>query len=320
MRSWTFLFLCNLMWALQFTCIKLVQDQVGAMFTVWGPMTLATIMLYPLIRAERRGISKPRPRSDIVVYLVLALLGVFPGQVLVTWGTRISTASNAAIIMLAIPPCTAVFAFLFLHERMTAVRWLSFAIALIGVVLCSQTDLRNMNLGSAYLTGNLLILSGALGSAFYNSYGKKMLERYSPMEMLFYTYVALFFLILPVVVTEERSVFANIPHFTASTWTGLILLTVFHNFFSMVLFLKALQQVEATQAALSNYLITFFGVPIAALWLGEKMSMASVAGGVLVLVSTILITLLAPSEHVQREGPMCEKLAAPAGQDGIGMS
>src|SRR5215467_9268700 len=115
------------------------------------------------------------------IYLVLALLGVFPGQVLVTWGTRISTASNAAIIMLAIPPCTAVFAFVFLHERMTAVRWVSFAIALTGVVLCSQTDLRNMNMGSAYLMGNLLILSGALGSAFYNSYGKKMLERYSPM-------------------------------------------------------------------------------------------------------------------------------------------
>src|SRR6266436_2601057 len=128
MRSWIFLFLCNLMWALQFTCIKLVQDQVGALFTVWGPMTLATLMLYPLIRRERAAAgARPRPRSDILIYLLLALLGVFPGQVLVTWGTRMSTASNAAIIMLAIPPCTAVFAFLFLRERMTLVRWLSFA-------------------------------------------------------------------------------------------------------------------------------------------------------------------------------------------------
>src|SRR2546426_4231670 len=53
MRSWFFLFSCNLMWALQFTCVKLVQDQVGSLFTVWGPMTLATLMLYPLIRSER---------------------------------------------------------------------------------------------------------------------------------------------------------------------------------------------------------------------------------------------------------------------------
>jgi EamA-like transporter family len=55
----------------------------------------------------------------------------------------------------------------------------------------------------------------------------------------------------------------------------MILLTVIHNFLSMVLFLKALQQVDATQAALSNYVITFFGVPIAALWLGEKLGAAA---------------------------------------------
>ena len=46
-RSWFLLFSCNLMWALQFTCVKLVQDQVGPVFTVWGPMTFATRMLYP---------------------------------------------------------------------------------------------------------------------------------------------------------------------------------------------------------------------------------------------------------------------------------
>lgn len=295
MRSWIFLFLCNLMWALQFTCIKLVQAQVGSLFTVWGPMTLATVMLYPLVRAERRSkLAADRRKSDVLVYLMLALLGVFPGQVLVTWGTRLSTASNAAIIMLAIAPCTAFFGFVFLRERMNRIRWISFGIAIAGVLLCSRTDLRNMNLGAAYLAGNLLVLSGTLGSAFYNSYGKKMLQRYSPMEMLFYTYLAMFAILLPLVIAGERDVLARVPQFTASTWTGLILLTVFHNFLSMVLFLTALRKLEATQAALSNYLITFFGVPIAAIWLGERLNAAGIIGGVLVLASTLLITLWAP--------------------------
>ncbi len=317
MRSWIFLFLCNLMWALQFTCIKLVQDQVGALFTVWAPMTLATVMLYPLIRRERVGKRKPRPKSDVLIYLLLAVLGVFPGQVLVTWGTRLSTASNAAIIMLAIPPFTAVFAFLFLRERMTRVRWISFAIALAGVLLCSQTDLRQMSFGSAYLAGNLLILSGALGSAFYNSYGKKMLERYSPMEMLFYTYLVMFAVMLPLVLVQERSVVASIPHFTASTWIGLILLTVIHNFLSMVLFLKALQTVDATQAALSNYLITFFGIPIAAVWLGEKLGAASMIGGLLVLMSTLVITLWAGSANPAGESDVGSASAIAAPQENL---
>ncbi len=101
MRSWLLLFSCNFMWALQFTCIKLVQDQVESLFTVWGPMTLATIMLYPPVRLESRtDASRERGASDILIFLLLALVGVFPGQVIITWGTRMSLASNAALLML----------------------------------------------------------------------------------------------------------------------------------------------------------------------------------------------------------------------------
>ncbi len=293
MRSWFFLFSCNLMWALQFTCIKLVQDQVGSLFTVWGPMTLATLMLYPLVRSERKDdhYNKKRNKKDILVYFLLAALGVFPGQVIITWGTRISLASNAALLMLTLPVSTAVLAFIFLGERMTWIRWVSFAMAIAGVILCSGIDFRSLNLGTSYLFGNILIFLGTLGSAFYNSYGKKMLERYSPMEMLFFTYLAMFVIMTPLVLVQERQVFAHILGFTLRTWVGLILLTFFHNYLSMVLFLKALKQLDAIQAALSNYLVTFFGVPIAAIGLGEKLTLLAIIGGLMVLGGTLAITL-----------------------------
>jgi drug/metabolite transporter (DMT)-like permease len=301
-RSWIFLFSCNLMWALQFTCIKLVQDQVGPLFTVWAPMTLATVMLYPLIKAERKA-SHARSRRgwrDVVLFFILAFIGVFPGQVLVTWGTRLSLASNAALLMLTLPVCTAVLAFLLLGERMTPVRWISFGLAILGVLFCSNFDLGELNFGKGFLFGNVLIFSGVLGSSFYNSYGKKVLERYSPMEMLFCTYAAMFVIMTPLVLSQERGVFTMIPTFTVQTWTGLALLTFFHNYLSMVLFLKALKQLDAIQAALSNYLITFFGLPIAAIWLGERLTLMAIAGGILVLGSTLLITIYDELRKPQR--------------------
>jgi len=292
MRSWLLLFSCNFMWALQFTCIKLVQDQVGSLFTVWGPMTLATVMLYPLVRLESKSVkSSDRRSSDILIFLLLAVVGVFPGQVLITWGTRMSLASNAALLMLTLPVSTAFLAFLFLHEKMTPVRWVSFGLAIIGVVMCSDIDFRTLNFGKGYLYGNVLIFLGTLGSAFYNSYGKKILERYSPTEMLFFTYLAMFVVMTPLTLAQEPGVFANIPHFSLQTWIGLALLTFFHNYLSMVLFLKALKQLDAIQAALSNYLITFFGIPIAAIWLKEKLTFLAIIGGVLILGSTLLITV-----------------------------
>ena len=292
MRSWLFLLSCNFMWALQFTCVKLVQDQVGSLFTVWGPMTLATLLLYPWVRLDEHRTEKRDWRnSDILVYLLLAVVGVFPGQVLITWGTRMSLASNAALLMLTLPVSTAFLAFIFLHERMTAIRWISFGLAIIGVLMCSDIDFRSLNFGKGYLYGNVLIFVGTLGSAFYNSYGKKMLERYSPTEMLYFTYLAMFFVMTPLTLAREPKVFAAIPHFTVQTWIGLALLTFFHNYLSMVLFLKALKQLDAIQAALSNYLITFFGIPIAVIWLKEKLTPLAIIGGVLILGSTLLITV-----------------------------
>ncbi len=292
MRSWLLLFSCNFMWALQFTCIKLVQDQVGPLFTVWGPMTLATVMLYPLVRSDSKSSdSRDRRSSDILIFLLLAVVGVFPGQVVITWGTRMSLASNAALLMLTLPVSTAVLAFIFLHEKMTLVRWVSFGLAIIGVVMCSDIDFRTLNFGKGYLYGNALVFLGTLGSAFYNSYGKKILERYSPTEMLFLTYAAMFVIMTPLTLAKEPGVFAAIPHFSFRTWIGLALLTFFHNYLSMVLFLKALKQLDAMQAALSNYLITFFGVPIAAIWLKEKLTSLAIIGGVLILGSTLLITV-----------------------------
>jgi drug/metabolite transporter (DMT)-like permease len=288
--SWLLLIICNMMWALQFTCIKLTQDQVGPYFTVWGPMLFATVLLAPFALKDYKKSGK-RLR-DVLVFIQLALLGVFPAQVLMTWGTQYSLASNAAILTLSLPVITAFFAFLILKEKMNRLRWVSFAIAIIGVILCSTGDVSKMNFSSAYALGNILIFLAIIGNAYYNVGIKKIAERYTEMELLFYTYVVMVILLTPLVLYFEQDVFARITSFTAQTWTGMTLLTLFHNFLSMILFFKALKALDAIQVALSNYLITFMGLPVAAIWLGEKLNNQAIVGGVLVLVSTLIITIV----------------------------
>lgn len=288
--SWLLLFACNLMWSLQFTCIKLTQDQVGPYFTVWGPMLLSTIFLAPFaLNNFKKGGKKFR---DIIIFGQLALLGVFPAQVLMTWGTQYSLASNAAILTLCLPVITALFAFLLLKEKMNKIRWISFIIAITGVVLCSTSDIKQLNFGSKYAVGNILIFMAIVGNAYYNTGIKKIAHRYSEIEMVFFTYVVMIILLTPLVLIYEHNVFARIQHFTQQTWIGMSLLTFFHNFLSMVLFFKALKVLDATQVALSNYLIAFFGLPIAAIWLGETLNSFAIAGGMLVLLSTLIITVV----------------------------
>jgi drug/metabolite transporter (DMT)-like permease len=288
--SWLLLFACNLMWSLQFTCIKLTQDQVGPYFTVWAPMLLATIFLAPFaFRDFKKG---GKEFKDVLIFAQLALLGVFPAQVLMTWGTQYSLASNAAILTLCLPVISALFAFLILKEKMNKIRWLSFFIAIFGVVLCSTGDLKQLNFGSKYALGNMLIFIAIVGNAYYNTGIKKIASRYTEIEMVFFTYVAMVILLTPLIIYYEHNEFAIIPAFTRQTWIGMGLLTFFHNFLSMLLFFKALKVLDALQVALSNYMIAFFGLPVAAIWLGEKLNNLAVVGGILVLISTLIITIV----------------------------
>lgn len=288
--SWSALLACNLMWALQFTCIKLTQDQIGPFSTVFIPMLLATLFMIPFAYKDAKA-SKGRSLSDLKMFAMLALFGQFPAQVLMTLGTQRSTASNAAIINLTLPVFSALLAVIYLKEKMTPGRWISFVIAIVGVTLCSLNDIFSANFSIQYLIGNALILSGVLGSGLYNTYCKKIAHKYTEIEMLFYSYIFMVVLLLPFVLYGETTTFKNIPIFTTNTWIGLILLTVFHNFLSMILFFIALKKLDAIQVALSNFLITFFGLPIAAIWLHEKLSTLSIIGGALILISTLVITI-----------------------------
>jgi drug/metabolite transporter (DMT)-like permease len=200
-------------------------------------------------------------------------------------------ASNAALLALVMPISTAVMAHLLLGEHMTAIRWVSFCLAVSGVLACSGVDWKDLKVGKGYLAGNILIFLSVLGSAFYNAYSKKALEHHSPLKVLLYSYYALLVVLLPVTALLEPSGFSNLPHYSGAVWLGLAILAIFQYFLSMVIFLNVLRRLDATQAALSNYLIPFFGVLIAAIVLHERLTGFMIAGGALALASTLLITV-----------------------------
>jgi drug/metabolite transporter (DMT)-like permease len=178
-----------------------------------------------------------------------------------------------------------------LKEKMNKARWISFGFAIVGVLVISAKDIQGSSFEFKYLAGDLLILTAILGNSLNNSFGKVILRRFTPLEMLFWTYCVMLVLLLPFVLPDISQFIATVPHFTTNTWIGMLLLTFFHNFLSMIIFLIVLSQLDAIQVALTNYLITFFGLPIAALTLGEKLAPLAIIGGIFILGSTLLITI-----------------------------
>jgi drug/metabolite transporter (DMT)-like permease len=292
--DWGLLILCNLIWASQFVLAKLVQEQMGPIFATLLPMALATFFLIPLVRRQqrRRGAATAIGATDVVRFAVIGIFGQVLAQLGITWGVGLAPASNAALLSLTLPIATAFIAYLLLGERMTTVRWISFVLAVAGVLQCSGIDWNDLRFASGgVVTGNLLIMLGVLGSAFYNVYGKKLLDRFTPLEVLLYSYYAVLACLVPLTFYLEPQSLHRMMSFGASVWLGICLLAGLQYFLSMILFLTVLTRLDAAQAGLSNYLIPVFGVIIAAIILGERLTARMAIGGLVVLGSTLLITV-----------------------------
>ncbi len=304
LRDWVLLLLCNLMWASQFVLVKIVQQQMGPVAATAFPMLIATILLWPIVRWESRTVPKENKvkidTKDWLRFMLIGVLGQVVAQLFITWGLRFSLASNAALLMLTLPIATTIMAYFLLGETMSPVRWLSFGLAVGGVVECSGVDWRALDFtGKGYLLGNFLIFVSVCGSAFYNVYSKKLLEKYTPLQVLLYSYYFVNLFLLPITLYTEPGAFHEIASYTAQTWLGIALLAVFQYCLSMVIFLTVLTRLDATQASLSNYMIPFFGLVIAAIVLHEKLTIFMMLGGGLVLLSTLLITVY--EEHQKKQ-------------------
>jgi len=285
------LVLVNAMWAAQYPAYKTATSQAGPVTVSLWTFLIAALVLIPFFIRERRGSTQCASRFEWRGFLMLASLGLVPGSAVLAWGTVLSTASNAALLYLTLPVITAVMAVTLLREKMTLVRWGSLVLALVGVLIVSGPDWHHANLHSMkFLGGNLIILVAITGSAFYNVYSKRLLERYTPLEVLVFGYLIAAGLSVPLVLVMEPSSLAATRSYTLGVWVSLVVLSVFSWGLAMVLWMYLLKRLDVSQASVSIYLLPLLGVLFSAVLLKEKITPAMVVGGLLTLAGTVLIT------------------------------
>jgi drug/metabolite transporter (DMT)-like permease len=297
LRYFVILLLVNLMWAFQFSGAKIATERLGPITVAFLPLAISTLLFAPFLWMGLGGPAKPAagPRfhgwRTVGQFVLAGTVGVVAAQLGLTWGVEHSLASNASVLTLTIPVLTALIAALLLGERMTGLRWISFALAIAGVLMVSDIDWRSVEIfRGKYLFGNALIFTSCLGSAFYNTFSKKLLETFSPVEVLVYSFLASDTVLLVFMFIYEPPSMRAWTSLGLSVWLSLAIIAVFSLSLSMMLFFWVIQRIDVTQASLSIYLLPVFGVLISAITLQEKLTVQLVAGGLLVFVSTYLVT------------------------------
>jgi drug/metabolite transporter (DMT)-like permease len=288
----TLLALASLIWSAQGTAVKLLDRQMGPIAITFVPFYITTVLLVPLlIRKRRANPGAQRPTwSDWGKFTLAGVGGQVLAQLGMTWGIYKSLASNGAVLNLMIPVITAVLASFMLREKLSLLRIASLGIGLVGVLLMSVQDLRESSfLEMKYIGGNALILVGCFGSSFYNTYCKGLLRRFQEIEILIFSYITASLASAPLLVWVEPFHWSAFSAFDWKAWAAFAFLAILMYGASMLLFFAALEHLDVTVASVSLYLVPIFGVLLATVLLGERLSTLALAGSGIVLVATLLI-------------------------------
>jgi len=292
MRYLNLILLCavNFMWAAQYPAYKVASDHMDVTNLSFWTFVFATALLLPVLLWERRRKPEVRrlDRSAVWGFILLGVVGCIPPSVLIAWGISHSTASNAAIISLTIPVLMVILAAVMLGEKMSWLRYVSIGMAILGTILVSKIKSGAGVFTGGVLVGNAAIFVSGAGSAFYNTYGKKLLARFTELQVLVYSYVVAGLACGVLSFFGGGRPFYRITGYPLAAWGAVLVLGGVSWGLAMVVWMWVLKRLEVTQVSASIYLLPLFGVLFSAVTLHERLTIMQVAGGLFVFVGTFL--------------------------------
>lgn len=294
MRTIGLLALVNFLWALQFPAARVATQELGPLTLTWFAMLLATLLAMPIAWVERRVPRQPAPsgwRSYVLPIIALGLSGSLVSQLCLNWGLESAPASNASVINLSVPALMAALASLLLGESMTRTRWIAFGLSVPGVLLASDISWSETRFfETRYFMGNMLILLGCCGSAFYNVFSKRVLDWLGPAQLLASTFAVSLVAMLPAMLIYEPGVAQRFQKASTASIVALVVVGAISLAAATMLYFRLLGEVEATQASLSIYFLPVFGVLLSGAALRETVSSTLLAGGAMVGAGAWIVT------------------------------
>jgi drug/metabolite transporter (DMT)-like permease len=267
-------------WGASFLFIRLAVDDLGVVGVADGRLLLAAATLALLLIPAGR---LARPRAPARRYLLLgAVNAAAPFTLIALAETRID-ASLAAIINASTPLFSALVGAGVGDERITRRRGAGLVLGMTGVGLVVGLAHHTVDLAFVGAAGCSVL--AALCYALGGTYAKHALAGEPPNTLALGQQLAAGALLLPALALSPP------PHPGAGgALAALAALAVLCTALAYLLYFRLVAEVGPTSTLTVTFLVPVFGVLWAALFLGEHVTVGTLAGGVLILLSVSLVT------------------------------
>lgn len=283
-------FLCGLgaasIWGGMYVVSKIVLNVIPP-FTLLsirlglGFLSLAAVIW---IRRWSTAIQSPLSKTALWQSLLVGVLGYGISLGFQFTGTKLSTASNGALITSTTPAFVLLFAGLILRETISARRVMALIISTAGVL--AVIDPRTAELSPSLFLGNLLLLAAGLTWALYSVLVRKVARN---IDLLSSSAVMLLgglpsSILLGVFEIKSQ----GLGEITFGILGGILFLGIVSTAVAMFLWNYAFAQLPAAAASLTFFAQPVVGILLGWFFLGEQVTPLFLLGAVLIGIGILI--------------------------------
>ncbi len=285
-------------WGASFVATKVALQYVAPTTVVWLRFAMGVVILGLAV-----GLSKQfalPAGKDWGYFALLGFLGITFHQWLQSTGLVTAQATTTAWIITSTPIFIALLGLIILSERLAWEQIAGIILATVGVLLVvTKGDLSSLTAGRFGTTGDILVLISAPNWAVFSTLSRPGLKKHSSTLMMFYvmSFGWLFTSILFFAGSGARQ-------FTAIPWDGwlaIAFLGIFCSGIAYIFWYDALKVLPVAQTGAFLYLEPVITVIVAALILGEAILLATLLGGITILVGVWLVNRRSQAVSVVEE-------------------
>jgi drug/metabolite transporter (DMT)-like permease len=282
-----------IVWGASFVAARMVLSADTPGTATLSPTMLATvrfllasaIFLPILVRQELRS---PRlSRRDIPMFLLLGQLGISIYFWLQYTGVQLTNAGISSVLVVGmIPLATMVVSGITLKEPLGGGRAGALGVGAAGVIVVVSQRGLGVSADGSFLFGSLCLVANAACFALYSTLIRGIRDRYSSLTVTAGMMIAgTLGLLLLSLFTEDWHTVAAL---SAAQWGAILYLAVVCSVLAYFFYNIALSRIEAGKAAAWVYIEPPVSVLLGVAMLGETLTLQTVAGGLLILVSLML--------------------------------
>ena len=285
-------------WGASFVATKVALQYVAPTALVWIRFAMGVAILGFAVGLNKQ-FSLPEGK-DWWYFALLGFLGITFHQWLQSTALITAQATTTAWIITSTPIFIAVLGLLVLKERLTWYQVAGIILATFGVLLVvTKGNLSTLTAGRFGTPGDFLVMISAVNWAVFSTLSRPGLKKYPATLMMFYVmsfgwiFISVLFFTTP-----------GIRQITAIPWDGwkaILFLGILCSGAAYIFWYDALKLLPVAQTGAFLYLEPIVTVIVAALVIREPILLATLIGGITILIGVWLVNRTSPSVQVVEE-------------------